>query len=960
MTIRTKLLVVLTALAALLLVQGGLSLQCAISIRRDSDRFESVVVSESRLAHSMMETLSKLQTRLSNPQPASDWFARDTSALIQDLRRNLDSAGKSAGRELDGIKPASAGLRASLQNQLPVLNDIKTQLNGLEMQLRDARNSVATSPGVAELSRRNLAGLRAALTRFNDVLMAESLSESQVIFGNAQRSQHWMLIIVALVTLTVLALGFLLAMIFKPLAELAGAAEDVAGGDRLRRLKVVRRDEFGVMATAFNHMLDVLQKTSITMDVLENKVHERTAALEEEIKVRHVVEKELRRSEHNLATTLNSIGDGVLVVNADGLVVRMNPVAGQLTGWAMESVYGQPVENVFCIVDETSRSKVPVPITDAMATGKVIGIANHTILIGRLDVEHPIATSCAPILDSDGKVAGAILVFRDVSEERSAQEEILRLNRELEQRVENRTSELLESERRHRTLLANLQGMAYRCRVDQDWPMEFVSEGCRDLLGIEPEQLTAGRILYRTLIHPEDRDRVLSEVESSIVHQTGFAIEYRVNHSSEEWRSVWEQGRAVLDSDGKVVALEGYVTDMTRRVDAEREHRTLEEQVRRAQKMEAIGTLAGGIAHDFNNVLAAILGSAELVRMDLAADHPGREFLDQIFVAGNRAREVVQQILTFSQRRESERSIIQLDPIVKECVKLLRSTIPAMVDISCHVDPDCSPVLADPTQVHQIIMNLCTNSWHALPERGGWIKVILTMHELDGAALNAHNDLRAGPYVRLSIGDNGIGMDQATLSRIFEPFFTTKPAGKGSGLGLSVVHGIVKSHEGAITVESEPGKGTFFHIYFPPQASEENEVQTELKIAFTGNHERIMFVDDDVSAGQVMEKVLNRFGYKVTWFQRPEEALAEFNDHPKGYDLVVSDLAMPGMTGDNLAAAMLCTRPDIPILITTGLIDSAILKKAQEIGVCNVLLKPVSASVLAREIAQRLADRGGI
>ena len=386
----------------------------------------------------------------------------------------------------------------------------------------------------------------------------------------------------------------------------------------------------------------------------------------------------------------------------------------------------------------------------------------------------------------------------------------------------------------------------------------------------------------------------------------------------------------------------------------------LEDQLRRAQKMEAIGTLAGGIAHDFNNVLAAILGSAELIKMDVAAGHPAREYLDQIFQAGHRARDVVQQILTFSQRRETERSVVHLQPVVKECVKLLRSTIPTMVDISWRIDLNCPPVLADPTQIHQVIMNLCTNAWQALPQNDGRIRVNLEMCEPTTAVLAAHPELGTGSLVRLSICDNGTGMDKATMERIFEPFFTTKPVGRGSGLGLAVVHGIVKSHQGAITVESEPGKGSAFHIYLPPQTREEIEVPAPAETLFKGNQERILFVDDDEFAGRAMEMVLSRIGYQISWFQHPQEALQDFYSHPADYDLAITDLAMPGLNGENLAAALLVIRPDLPILITTGLIDSAILKQARKMGVGNVLLKPVNFNALAQEIAQRLRKRDAV
>jgi PAS domain S-box-containing protein len=536
-------------------------------------------------------------------------------------------------------------------------------------------------------------------------------------------------------------------------------------------------------------------------------------------------------------------------------------------------------------------------------------------------------------------------------------ETIINLKQDFEQRIASLAAKLQESERRHRTLLSNLPGMAYRCRNDSEWTMEFASEGSRNLLGVEPETLVAGHIPYHSLIHAEDVERIRHEVRSAISRPGAYALQYRVKHASGQWRFVWEQGRPILDNEGHVVALEGYIADMTHGVENEGKYRISEERLRRVQKMEAIGILAGGVAHDFNNVLAAILGSAELIKMDIEPGHPGREFLDHIFLAVNRAREVVQQVHTFSQQRECEHNVVDLQLVVKECVKLLRSTLPAMVKISCHIDPDCSPVLADPTQIHQIIMNLCTNAWQALPENHGHIKVSLEMCDLAERVTAGHPDLHAGPAVRLSIRDDGSGMSAATRARIFEPFFTTKPAGEGSGLGLSVVQGIVKAHQGGITVESEPGKGTVFNIYLPPQTGDETETPTESETVLSGNHERIMFVDDDELAGHAMEKLLSRLNYQIKWFKHPEAALAEFRARPAEYDLVITDLAMPGMTGDNLMAAMLNIRPNLPVLIITGLIDPAIMKRTREVGLGNVLSKPVSATALTREIAQRLTHR---
>jgi PAS domain S-box-containing protein len=785
------------------------------------------------------------------------------------------------------------------------------------------------------------------------VMYLRFLSESR---ANAVRLETTtMLVLMGLTILAVLTAGVILVQfVFKPVEQLARAIREAAAGNLHCRLQLKSADEFRDTAGAFNSLLDILQTTTNSRDELEKTLQKRARNLESETMVRRAVEAELRAGEKYITIILNSVREGVLVTNAQGQVLRLNPAAEQMTGWKSMQAIGQPLNNVFRVLNEQTRQPMPVPVDKVVAEGKSVDLTSRGILTDCDGVEHPIADSCAPIRDSNGIILGTILVFRDVTKERRAEEQIIKLNRELEARVASRTTELFESERRHRTLLANLQGMAYRCRNDRDRLMEFVSEGCRNLLGVEPEDLTSGGIAYNHLIHPADQEQVWNEVQRAMARQGVFTLEYRVKHANGQSRNVFEQGRPVLDSQGQVVALEGFIVDITRRVEAERERRVLEDELFQSQKLETIGTLAGGIAHDFNNVLAAILGSAELIRMDLAPGHPSREFLDQIFTVGNHAREVVQQILTFSQQRGTERRVIYLQPVLKECMKLLRSTAPSLVNISFQVDPDCQPVLANSTQIYQVIMNLCMNAWQAMPKNKGAIRVILGMCNIDEKMCLSHPGLYPGPAVRLSICDDGSGMNAATLKRIYEPFFTTKPAGKGSGLGLTVVREIVKAHQGIITVESGLGTGTVFRIYLPPQANKEEEAPTESRVIFSAKRERIMLVDDDESAGLTTEKILGRLGYQVRRFQYPEEAMAEFQADPAEFDLVISDLAMPAMTGDNLAAALLKIRPNIPILITTGVMDSPILKKADEIGINKVLLKPVSTETLAREIARQL------
>jgi PAS domain S-box-containing protein len=971
MKIRTKLILVLAGVLLLVAAQEALNLRLASETRAEVGRLEKTTVAESSAALGMWNALAELETSLvgannegaipANPLP----LRNQGGAALQKFHRCWNAATEAARSEMAGASPHQTASRSNpAAGQQSSLKNIGAALGAIERQWPDYTHSLETSPEQARSLRNHFLlpelreKLRPALTDYCREGEGAPTLQIQGVLAQSRHSQQIMLGLMALMILAILvAAGFLAHWILKPVEQLAWAAKEVAAGNRQYRVQLKSSGEFGDMAGVANQMMDALQTTTVSRDELEKTVQERTQKLKNEITARQAVEAELRAGEKNLTIILDSIADGVLVTNAKGQVLRLNPVAEQLTGWKMAQAIGQPVNEVFRVIHEQTRQPLPVPVAEVIAAGKTVDQAGQVFLTDRTGAGHPIADSCAPIRDGNDLVLGTVLVFRDVTRERQTEDQIIRLNQKLEQRVASRTTELRESERRHQTLLANLQGMAYRCRNNPEWQMEFVSEGCRNLLGVEPQDLTTGRVSFNNLIHPEDQKRVWDEVQSAIARPGAFTLEYRLKHADGQWRNVLEQGRAVLDSQGQVAALEGYIIDMTQRVDAERERRMLEEKLLRAQKIETIGTLAGGIAHDFNNILAAILGSAELMKMDIAPGHPSREFLDQIFQVGHHAREVVQQILAYSQQRGNKRSVIYLQPVVTECVKLLRSTIPPMVEISCHAAPDCPPVLANSTQIYQVIMNLCTNSWQAMPEKKGRIRVSLETCQIDHALVARHPGLHAGPAVRLSIRDNGCGIDPATLDRIFEPLFTTKPVGKGSGFGLSVVHSIVKTHKGVITVESELGQGTVFNIYLPAQAGETEKNPSQSSIIFSTKHERILFVDDDAFAGPATEMLLRRLGYQVRRFQNPEEALAHFQAGPADYDLVITDLAMPGMTGDKLAAALLHLRPDLPILIPTGVIDSPLLKKVEEIGVGKVLLKPVSTEILAFEIARLLASR---
>ncbi len=388
------------------------------------------------------------------------------------------------------------------------------------------------------------------------------------------------------------------------------------------------------------------------------------------------------------------------------------------------------------------------------------------------------------------------------------------------------------------------------------------------------------------------------------------------------------------------------------RYEAEKEKRKLEVQLRQSQKMESLGLLAGGIAHDFNNVLFSIMGYSELVSEELPEGSLTKNNLNEVLTAANRAKEMVQQILAFSRQSETEKKPVRVQSIVREAIKLLKSVIPATIEIRQNIDPDAGHVLADPTQIHQIIMNLATNAYHAMEKSGGTLELTLRQEETDDDDLNISSDIRSGTYIRLTMSDSGHGMSKAVTEKIFDPYFTTKEIGKGSGMGLAVVHGIVKNHGGAITVDSQPGKGSVFTIRLPAITEKPaSKIRTRAELLF-GN-ETILLVDDDEAIVNMMGQMLERLGYQVKIRFSPLEAFEMFQSKPDQFDLVITDMTMPQMTGDRFSEKLREVRSDIPVIICTGhspLIDK---EKAGIMGMFYVM-KPIAMSGIAKTIRKVL------
>lgn len=379
------------------------------------------------------------------------------------------------------------------------------------------------------------------------------------------------------------------------------------------------------------------------------------------------------------------------------------------------------------------------------------------------------------------------------------------------------------------------------------------------------------------------------------------------------------------------------IHDITRRIQ-------LENQLRQSQKMEAIGTLAGGIAHDFNNILSIILGYTEVTLRELSDGSKEKSYLDHVLTASERARDLVRQILTFSRQTDQEKRPIQVGIIVKEVIKMMRSSLPSTIEIRSDLQASEAWVMADPTQVHQIVMNLCTNAAYAMRNTGGLMDVELTETERDEQS-----------YLCIRIRDTGSGMDDATMSRIFEPYFTTKSPGEGTGMGLAVILGVVESHGGKIDVRSKPGKGATFTIWLPilENPDEKVEKKSEKKIQIEGN-ERVLFVDDESVLVDLGGQLLERLGYRVHGFSDSLKALDAFREAPDEFDLVITDLTMPRMTGFRLAREISAHRPGFPIVLVTGVRTPEILKQAGENGIQQVVMKPLDSQSLGAAIRQMM------
>ncbi len=519
------------------------------------------------------------------------------------------------------------------------------------------------------------------------------------------------------------------------------------------------------------------------------------------------------------------------------------------------------------------------------------------------------------------------------------------------QKLQEEQQKLKTRERQYRRLVEVLRDDYFFYTRGSDGTYSYISPSIENVLGYTREEFRESPKAYITdnEINP-DALRFAKDALRGIKRPP---FEMEVRDKSGEIHRLEMTEDPILDKYGKVIAVEGIAHDITKSLWTARELIRAQERLQHTQKMEAIGTLAGGIAHDFNNILTPIIGYAEMTQLNIKKSTAEWENLQEIISAGNRAKELVRQILTFSRQKPQEKKPVHLQLLIKETLKLLRSSLPATIEIRESIG-NCNSVSADPTQIHQILMNLFTNAYHAMRETGGILAVSLKEMEIGKEDTFVPSTLSTGRYARLEIIDTGRGIEKNIKEKIFEPYFTTKPKDEGTGLGLSVVHGIVTSHGGYITVYSEPQQGTTFHIYLPILETIDNQKTTLLKEDIIGGLERILVVDDEETICQLEEKQLTHLGYRVTTANSGSKAIEIFKKSPLDIDLVVTDMTMPMMTGTDMARILLDIRPNLPILLCTGFSELIDREKANALGLKGYLMKPVCRNDLATAVRKTL------
>jgi PAS domain S-box-containing protein len=631
----------------------------------------------------------------------------------------------------------------------------------------------------------------------------------------------------------------------------------------------------------------------------------------------------LRKSEEKYKSLANNLNVGVYrnIVGPEGKFIEANP--------AIVTMFGFDSREEFLRIEVRDLYKNPYDRkTFTAKLAKAGSVRNEELKLQKKDGTLFIGSvSAVAVEDEKGNIKYFDGIIEDITEKKQAE------------------TTLRESEEKYRTVLeANPDPVVV---YDMEGKVIYFNPAFTDVFGWPLEERIGEKMdafvpqdawpETNMMIAKVQAGRRFSGIETFRYNQKGDIIPVSVS------------GAIYKDQDGNPRGSIINLRDISNQ-------KKMEAQLQQSQKMEAIGTLAGGIAHDFNNILAGIFGYTQLLQMKMKKDSDHFRYLDSILKAGNRAKDLVEQILTVSRRSVNELNPMEIQLVVKEALKLLESTVPSTITIHQKIQNDCGMVMADYTQIHQIIMNLCTNAYHAMEESGGDLTVNLKEVELADENLKGQST-NSAKYIELTVSDTGTGIDPSIKDRIFDPYFTTKEEGKGTGLGLAVIHGIVKSNGGHIRVDSVPGHGTNLRVYLPVMEAVQEEVNSEGQPSINKGNERILLVDDQKDVIDIEQQLLEALGYKVTAKVSSIDALDTFCAHPDSFDLVITDMTMPNMTGDKLAGELNKIRSDIPVILCTGFSEKISEKEALTSRVKGFIMKPLVLDELAAIIRKVLDDK---
>jgi len=738
-------------------------------------------------------------------------------------------------------------------------------------------------------------------------ILTQILTDSQVISSTNFKLTNWafsltIACLAILILIFIVNAFFLIRNVLPPLGELSKKARRIMDGDLNQNLKpgqegskIRTYDEIGELAMVFDSMTQQLVRS--------------VSDLEDEVKERKLSEARFRAIYEQSPIAIE-------IYNKHGKLADVNQKTLDL--------FGVEDKNYVLGFDLWTDPNIPAKDIEQLQKGQSIFVSSEFDFdLVKSKNLYPTSRSgkiywdlfAIPILKQE-EIDGYLLQVLEVTEQKKAEQD------------------LRESEEKYRSMMMSMTDAAYIC--SPEFRIEYMNPAMIRRIGRD----AVGEICHNAIY---DKDEKCAWCTFDSLGKRRH-IEYELLDPKTN-RDYSVTSSPIAHPDGTLSKLTVF-RDIT-------EIKRMEESLRQSQKMESIGTLAGGIAHDFNNILGIIVGNTELALDDVPKWNSAHSSLEEIKTASLRAKNIVKQLLSFSRKTDQKLQPIQIASVIKDALKFLRSTIPTTINIHRDIQTTEEMILADPTQINQIIMNLCINASHAMEQTGGDLIVNVERVILDYQLFKDYPDLKSGDHVKIMVSDTGPGIDPEIIDQIFDPYFTTKEVGKGSGMGLAVVHGIVKNYNGAISVDSSQGKGTKFSILFP-LTSEKPEIEAQTNKDIPRGNETILFVDDEISITKMVKRMFERLGYKVETATTPQDALERFSLNPDHFDLVITDMTMPQMTGVKLSEKLMEIRPDIPIIICTGhsaLVDE---ERAKDLNLAAYVMKPIDMQETAQTIRKVL------